>query len=131
MDYLDTAVEAIKPILKDYGFKKQHLNWFIEDDNIIKIFNIQKSLYGKQVYLNIGIFIKRLEPKKEYLSYKCHIKQRLDLLIGREYLDFENNIDDEQRIVKFKQLLNSNPYTFFTMKGTSEDIDKFSILNNG
>jgi hypothetical protein len=125
MDYLDDVIKAIKPILKDYGFKKKDLNWFAEDENIIKIFNIQKSQYSKKVYLNIGILLKKIEEKSGYSIVDCHIRFGLDHLINRDFLDFEIDINSILRLEEFKNLISGNPYKFFTLTGTTDEIMEF------
>ena len=86
MDYLSDIVESIKPLLKSYGFKKKDLHWICETKHVVKIFDIQKSLYGKQIYLNLGIYSKQLEANVKYLQNKCHIQTRLDDLIGKSQI---------------------------------------------
>ncbi len=130
MDYLKEVIDAIKPILKKYGMKKTALNWYREDEKIIRIFNIQKSMYGKQIYLNIGIKIKEIEPNVSKSIIGSHITMRLDGLIDKKYLDFENNIASTERCSTFQDLLNSNPYNFFTLKGDNEELMKFIKDNN-
>lgn len=127
MDYTNELVNSIKPILKKYGFKNKGLNWFNEDETIIKVFNIQKSHFGKQIYLNIGIKIKALESKNSYTFPGSQIGTRLDNFVRREILDFENNISNEVRCDEIILMLNSNPFEFFTLTGEIESIKKFII----
>ena len=131
MDYLDDVVKAIKPILKNMGFIKKSLNWIKEYEEIIKIFNIQKSQYGHQVYINIGIIIKKFKNDTIIAHYKCDIRERLDDLIGKQNLDFENTISSNDRCEAFKILIESNPYNFFLFNGSKDDIKQFiKNLNN-
>ncbi len=125
MDYTKEVVDSIKPILKDYGFKKKGLNWFWEDQDIIKIFNIQRSQFSRKIYLNIGIKIKTLEAALTYTFPGAHIGFRLDHLIKEKYLDFESGMDSNSRNLGFAKLINSNPYQFFTFTGNLENIKDF------
>ena len=125
MDYLEDILLSIKPLLKEYGFKKKGYNWIKEQNECIKIFNIQKSQFGKQVYLNIGFIIKKVMKDDHILMYKCPIQIRLDELIGKKYLDFENDIISSERCEAFKALIKKNPYSFITMNGSREDLNKF------
>ena len=125
MDYTKEVVEHIKPILKAFGFKKNGLNWFSENEKIIKIFNVQRSQFGKQIYINIGIKIKSIEPKATHNYPGSHLGFRLDHLVENGTLDFENNIDNKSRSAELAKVLNSNPYSFFTIKGTNEEMHKF------
>jgi hypothetical protein len=130
MDYIKEVVDSLKPILKNFGFRNKGFNWFYENENIVKIFNIQKSHFGKQIYLNIGIKIKALEPKISYTFPGSQIGFRLDSLVRKEVLDFENNISNEVRSEEIIDMLNSNPYKFFTLTGEKESIKKFIIESN-
>lgn len=124
-NYTKEIVEAIKPILKSYSFNKKRLNWIFENEQIVKIFNIQKSQWGNQIYLNIGIIIKSIENEILNVIYKCHIQARLDELIGNKYLDFENEINTSDRITMLINLLKSNPYNFFTMDESKKSLNNF------
>lgn len=125
MDYTKEIVDSIKPILNEYGFKKKGLNWFSENDNIVKIFNIQKSQFGKQIYLNIGIKIKALESKISNTFPGSQVGFSLDHLLSAGVLDFENNLDSKMRCEEMIKLLSNNPYGFFTLTGSIESIKKF------
>jgi hypothetical protein len=110
--------------------KKQGHNWYIENDVIVKIFNIQKSMFGKQLYLNIGIKIKKLENNISSTFPGSHIGTRLDHLIEKDFLDFENSVQTSQRNEAFSKLLKSNPYNFFTLVGTDKELRDFISKNN-
>ncbi|MEQ9217110.1 MAG: DUF4304 domain-containing protein [Cyclobacteriaceae bacterium] len=124
-DYLDQTVIKIKPILKELGFKKNRLNWYYENDLIIKIFNIQKSYYSSKVYLNIGIYILELLNKPSYSFPGVHIGYRLDHLVSMEILDYENVLPQHIRDEEYLKLLRSNPYEFFTLSGSKPELIKF------
>ena len=125
MDYLTGVTDTIKPILKEYGFTKERLNWKRENDRIILVFNIQKSLYSRKVYLNIGICVKALSEPLRSAIYNCQIQCRLDRLMDGNYLDFEGQVDESARRAAFARLLRDNPYGFFTMNGTNEELLAF------
>ena len=116
---------AIKPLLKQYGFKKKNLNWIRETDSTVFIFNIQKSQYSRKVYLNVGIAIKAIAQEPVTVVYKCPIQMRLDHLIGGEALNFEIPLDPVNRSHQFVRLLESNPYGFFTSAGSKADLIDF------
>ena len=98
---------------------------FSENDNSVKIFNIQKSQYSQKIYLNIGIKIKALESKISYTFPGSQVGIRLDHLLSREILDFENNLGSKVRCEEIIKLLTSNPYSFFTLTGSIESIKRF------
>jgi DNA-directed RNA polymerase subunit H (RpoH/RPB5) len=142
MDYLTEMVEEIKPILKSYGYKKSALNWIKENDsnNTVQIFNIQKSQFGKQIYLNVGIIFKKSYKDKNYVIYKSKLQARLDGLLAKGILDFENDINKEIRFNEIKQLFIIDQYNFFKMNCNKEELVNYvtkayhnmeNVLNNG
>jgi DNA-directed RNA polymerase subunit H (RpoH/RPB5) len=130
MDYLTEVVNTIKPVLKQYGFKKERLNWIFENDDIVKVLNLQKSSYAKQIYINIGIVIKAISPTVKYVHYESQIQSRLDHLIDGKFLEFENPQNETERLEAFKDLLIGNPYNFFMLKGTKQELLKFVKESN-
>jgi hypothetical protein len=128
MDYTKEVSEAIKPILKQYGFKKKGLNWYLENEVILKIFNLQRSAWSEKVYLNIGVKIKSNRSILSYAFPGSDICTRLDNFIDNEYLDFENEVTTEKRCEEFIKLINKDPYHFFTLQGSKNELK--TLVNN-
>ena len=64
--------------------------------------NLQKSQWGEQFYINLGIFLKALGNAKSPKENECHIRVRLSSLAeAREHLDsaldVESELTDEER----------------------------------
>lgn len=58
-------------ILKTSGFEKKKKSWYRELEEVNQIVNLQKSDFGEQYYLNLGIqpssmAKKRFEPENKY-----------------------------------------------------------------
>jgi hypothetical protein len=142
MDYLTEIIEEIKPILKSYGYKKSALNWIKENNstNTVQLFNIQKSQFGKQIYLNVGIIFKKSYKDKNYVIYKSNLQTRLNGLLAKGILDFENEINKELRYNEIKQLFINDQYGFFKMNCSKEELVNYvtkayqnmkNVLSNG
>jgi hypothetical protein len=92
----------LKPVLKEFGFRKKGGTWWRQLDCFIQVVNIQGSQFSKRFYLNLGVYIKELGDVEWPAEYDCHIRVRLnsiaDNAIVNSLLDFENtNVDDEER----------------------------------
>jgi Domain of unknown function (DUF4304) len=68
-------IEDFGPKLRKLGFKKKRLTWRRETDGGIEVFNIQRSQYGSEIYLNIGLYIGG-EPEPH--EYQCAARQRVE-----------------------------------------------------
>ena len=77
-------LDALGPSLKEAGFKKQAGNWYRSNDEIILMVNIQKSQYGDQYYINIGIALKSLGVVQYPKEHNCHIRFRLTALVKED-----------------------------------------------
>ncbi|MEM6817059.1 MAG: DUF4304 domain-containing protein [Bacteroidota bacterium] len=76
--------------LKSLGFQRKSTSWYLDQDEIIQVINLQKSSYSNLFYVNISIYIKAIEPPKGLpKEEQCHIRTRLD----RTMVDAPKNYD--------------------------------------
>jgi hypothetical protein len=87
-------------IAKKYGFRSSFGGWYIKNDNIIVILELQKSSFSNSYYLNIKIFIQGLFGKT-YSIDKALVKSSSGIftkqLRDMDVLNLEINMTDEQR----------------------------------
>jgi len=100
-------VAALKPLLKERGFRKKGATWHRRVDEFIQVVNVQGSQWSKKFYLNLGIYITQLGDMETPPEYHCHIRNRVNELAPdrQRYLqlvDLENDVPDE---VRFSGLL--------------------------
>jgi Domain of unknown function (DUF4304) len=69
---------AIAPELKARGFKKKGRTWWRDGDVVIQVLNLQQSPFGDQLYVNLGVYLKRLGSEAMPAVNRCHIGVRLD-----------------------------------------------------
>src|SRR5687767_3325213 len=73
--------EAIAPAMKSNGFKKKARTWWRTTDDSVQVVNLQKSAYGEQLYVNLGLFIRSLGSEQTPPENRCHIRARLELVV--------------------------------------------------
>lgn len=101
---------AIKPLMKNAGFKKSAFNWHRKIDNVVQVLNFQGSQWSKSVYVNLGVYFLDIGSKNKPPEYDCHIRQRLsgissDLTRCNELFDLESKIDNFQRYKEVSSLI--------------------------
>lgn len=69
---------AIAPSLKEKGFKKKAKTWWRQSPDVIQVLNLQKSPYGDNLYVNLGIYLKALGEEKAPPENRCHVRVRLE-----------------------------------------------------
>lgn len=103
---------TMAPIFKAHGFRKSGATWHRDAHRLIQVFNIQKSQWGDQFYLNVGIYLRDLGDEPRPTEYRCHVRCRAERLLAdeelenlRECLNFDRPIDREERYARLQQLV--------------------------
>jgi hypothetical protein len=86
---------AMSEILKDENFQKKGNSWYMDGADSICVINLQKSDWGGQYYVNLGVSLKCLESSPFPKEHKCHIRSRLcELVEDQELLSQSLNLED-------------------------------------
>lgn len=78
---------AVAPELKACGFRKKSRTWWREREEVIQVVNLQKSPYGEQLYVNLGVYLKRLGTETAPPENRCHIGVRLERIAEHRYAE--------------------------------------------
>jgi hypothetical protein len=85
--------------MKENEFQKKGDSWYFENNDCIFVVNIQKSNWGGQNYINLGILLKELDKIPEPKEYQCHIRVRLDQIMRKTAFDFNKVLDLENNTI--------------------------------
>jgi hypothetical protein len=117
-------ISLMTDLLVPCGFKKEGVNWILDNGSIVKTVDIQKSAFGNNFYINYGYILKSLP----LVGIKRHVYLRLGSPIAEEgkkildLLNFENEITDDQRIEGLKQMLSTHMLANFNAVDNEADI---------
>lgn len=97
--------EFLSEAAKPRGFNKKKSSWYCTGNEAILVISPQKSQYGEQYYINLGVYFRNLGKKDTPKISECHINGRVDAALQEDdaknfesALNFENSsIDDQQR----------------------------------
>lgn len=95
---------ALSQVLEPEGFLKKASNWYSKAPEVIRMANLQKSIYGNQYYVNFGLWLNALGAAEFPKENQCHIGWRLGALSPRKekllasLLDLEKRMSDEDRV---------------------------------
>jgi hypothetical protein len=76
---------AITSSLKASGFIKKARTWWRYGPDVIQVLNLQKSPYGDNLYVNLGIYVKSLGEEQKPPENRCHVQVRLDRVAHSEH----------------------------------------------
>lgn len=101
---------ALKPLMKQLGFKKAGPTWHRRKDIGIQVLNIQGSQWDKSFYLNLGVYFLAIGSEEKPKEYQCHIRQRLcqltdDLQGCNDTLSFDSDRAPETRAKALSHLV--------------------------
>lgn len=91
---------ATDAALKDARFLRKSGTWYRDTEETVLVVDVQRSNFGQQYYINLGILVKGLSQKLTRLPPKeneCHVRLRLESLmpeaeeqVRQVLLDLEN-----------------------------------------
>lgn len=120
-----TLTEAIGKPLKLMSFKRKSDTWHLNGDETVRVLNLQKSSYGPQYYINIGVWLNYLGQAELPKVSKCHIQFRWESLIPQDekrlerLLDLaEKSLSDHDRAFEISNLLEAYVLPFFCIAET-------------
>ncbi len=138
--------EGFQPLLKPLGFKKKANNFYLQEKDLGKLINIQKStLYSKQhihFTINIGIFLAEYwngllyNQKNELPNFpeitECLIRERIGTLKAQQdiWYDIEEKTDEDKLIAEMKLNISEYILPYFNLTKTKEDMLKLLDLEN-
>lgn len=134
MDKKD-LIGLLSGIFISHGFKHKGNNWISDNDELIKIINLQKSNFSNSYYINYGYVIKGLQ-----LTTTTHVANRLhgnNLEEGKrikELLTIDSDIVDNERLLELEKIILDKIINKFqlinTPKDLKEDLKKRPHLND-
>jgi len=126
-----TQSSQVKAILKrtlhEAGFVGNASTWHKSLSETILVVDLQKSQYGPQYYLNLGIWLKQLGETQNPKEHQCHIRLRATSLPseGAKLLERALDLEDmsmsaEQREKVIVEYMQSEVLPFMEMAATVE-----------
>lgn len=113
--------------MKERRFRKSGPTWHRDQQELIQVVNIQKSQWGDQFYINLGIYLKKLGTETRPTHYRCHIRFRIDFLLAKEdlptlncLLNFDEPIPLVARYSELRQLIAQSALAWLDAHTTQE-----------
>jgi hypothetical protein len=114
VNMVSTAKElekSIDEVMKSCGYIKKGRNWYRSTEETMRVVNLQRSQWGAQLYINLGLSITAIQDKPFPKEYECHVRIRLTEIVPEETqlersLDLEDpSIGPDQRSVSVQHCL--------------------------
>ena len=111
---------ALSDMLKNSHFKKKGTSWYLDGTDCTGVLNLQKSSWGGQYYINLGVSAKALQASPFPKESQCDIRVRLTELVENKdllvkSLDLENQtLDPATRIKTLENGIKTVALAFLT-----------------
>ena len=92
-----------------YGFIYQNKNYYYTNDDLIIVFNCQKSSYENAYYINYGFWIKEIHENKKFPTIEeCDIMGRFSSMIDEKvkYIFCLDALNKESFVTDIKRNVN-------------------------
>jgi hypothetical protein len=96
--------DALDNVLVTRGFRRRGSLWTRATNDVTQSVELQKSQYGEQFYLNVGLWLNALGTLERVRDTDMHIRLRPDTLFNPieceewvRHLDFDQAIGDAER----------------------------------
>jgi hypothetical protein len=121
--------QTVGEILEGGGFLKKGQTWYSCRPEVIGVLELQKSDWADHYYLNIGFFIRSLDPSMEFPPERlCHLRYRADSIFDDlgasmdEMLSLGDSETDSTRAERLKDLLTRRVQPLFGSVRTVSDL---------
>jgi len=119
-------VNLLNEIFIPLGFKRKENDWISNNDQLLKIINLQKSQYGKYFYINYDFIVKGLElTTKTHVPHRLASSERGEQQLITNLLDLETNISDEDRLSCLKDFILKKVVSVMMSINTEHDLFEY------
>jgi hypothetical protein len=80
---LNETRRLITKILRPSGFKREGATWRRRLAEVTQVLSLQKSKWGSQYYVNVGILIRALDDISRPKPQQCHLLGRPAMILGK------------------------------------------------
>jgi hypothetical protein len=109
---------ALEESLVPAGFARNGDTWYRSATETVQVVNLQKSAWGEQYYLNVGLWFRALGEQAHPKEQHCHVRTRVEDLLAdgsrtKDLLDLDVEMADVVRKEQFAGLVRSQLLPFF------------------
>jgi Domain of unknown function (DUF4304) len=121
--------DAISAAAVPAGFRKKGSSWYCHEPQAILVIDPQKSQYGAQYFLNLGIYWRALGAETSPREERCHMRGRISSIVPAakcdeltHSLDFENAMSNEARHMILNDVLSQFAIPLLKRCSTTEGL---------
>ncbi len=91
-----SLVSFVDRKLRPLGYAHKRTSWYNESSDSVAVINLQKSQWGGQFYVNLGVYFLTLGSDRFPAEHKCHLRLRLSPLSDSRLSALDDALNLEQ-----------------------------------
>ena len=95
MSERDLVQVVFDDFMKSVGFSKKSESWYRYGHDVVTVVGLQRSQYGRQYYINLGLWLLALGQANAPKDQTCHVRSRLSRLVGAAEPELDRLLDLE------------------------------------
>jgi hypothetical protein len=123
------VVNDISGKTRALGFHRKGCSWFRTLGEVTQVINLQRSRWGEQYYINLGVLIRAIDDRPFPRPSECHVIARLSSLAATgQPSDFVVDLEEEGAVQKWACILQQFDGTvasFFAANSSAAGIRRF------
>jgi hypothetical protein len=128
----DVVKATVDGFARAKGFRKTSGRWCLKQEATAAVIELQKSQYGPQYFLNVGLWLLDLGDVSCPAEHTCHLRGRLETLMLDQEMEIsgllnpdDRSFTDEERTHQLSGILESNLWPMVRMCSTFEGVRAF------
>jgi Domain of unknown function (DUF4304) len=129
VSYPNVIQSTFDEFAKGIGGSKKSGSWYLRGTETIVVLNLQKSQYGLQYYVNVGVWLRALGENEAPKGTDCQIQTRLEGLVPAELenrltelLNLDYDLDEVGRQQALLRLLRDHLFPLIVASSTLESL---------
>jgi len=120
--------DALSDVLTQSGFRQRGDAWYRDVPVGMLVVELQKSEWGEQYYVNLGVYVRKLGQARRPKPFQCHLNTRAEVIDlsqqerWKELLDLETEVAPGRRQQDLKTLITSEMIPFLDSLSTEDGL---------
>lgn len=133
MTPFNAVTSLVSGPVTEAGYRLRGDTWYREAPLGLLAIDLQKSEWGDQYYLNLGVYVRDLGTQRWPKTYQCHLTIRAEVIDERqqkrwkELLDMELPLDPQRRADEVRALLVSQVLPLLDTLGTKAGLRQITV----
>lgn len=113
---------------KSHTLRRRASTWYVDGIDAIGVVNLQRSKWGSQYYVNVGLWLRALGDSTSPSEVECHVRTRIGRILPSRaeelvtLLDLEADVTTEDRRARLGSILERDLFPLIQRLSNTSDL---------